>query len=70
MENIEYIQENNKKISTISTISYSTSKSVNNARLEYEIPKKRSILIFIKKYTVPYLKFICNEFKLKKRETN
>jgi hypothetical protein len=60
MENIEYLQENNKKISSISSINSSISKSVNNVRVDYVIPKKEEYSHFYKKkYTVPYLKFIC-----------
>ena len=67
MENIEYLQENNKKISSISSISSSINKSVTNVRVDYVIPKKEEYSHFYKKkYTVPYLKFICKEFKLKK----
>lgn len=36
-------------------------------RLDYKLPKKEEYHFFYKKnYTVPYLKFICKEFKLKK----
>lgn len=38
-----------------------------NMRIEYELPKKDDYIFFYKKkYTIPYLKFICKEFKLKK----
>ena len=36
-------------------------------RIEYEVPKISEHVIFLKKkYNLPYLKFICKEFKLKK----
>jgi len=67
MENIDYLQENNKKITSITSISSISSKIVTNVRVDYEIPKKEEYNHFYKKkYTVPYLKFICKEFKLKK----
>lgn len=46
---------------------YNASNTNSNTRVDYEIPKKDDYIFFYKKkYTIPYLKFICKEFKLKK----
>jgi hypothetical protein len=62
MDNIANLQEYNAKINN-----NSKSKCKSNIRMDYEIPKKDDYIFFYKKkYTIPYLKFICKEFKLKK----
>ena len=55
MKNIEYFQN------------YNVKKTNNSVWRDYDIPRKEEYKYFLKNnYTIPYLKFICKEFKLKK----
>ena len=65
MENTDYMQP--QEYNTTIAIKSNNSNSNSNIRVDYEIPKKEDYNFFYrKKYTIPYLKFICKEFKLKK----
>ena len=69
MEKTYNLKNCNAKININSNTNSNTNNTNNtnsNTRVDYEIPKKDDYIFFYKnKYTIPHLKFICKEFKLK-----